>query len=42
MNTTAVLSLLEANRNDPGIENWAKLGLSTSEEADPASIGLTT
>ena len=26
MNTTEVLALFEANKNDRGIENWEKLG----------------
>jgi len=31
MNTTEVLSLLEANKNDRGIENWEKLGANTGD-----------
>jgi 3-methyladenine DNA glycosylase AlkD len=40
MNTTEVLALLEANKNDRGIENWKKLGASAGE-LKSFGIGLT-
>ena len=40
MNTTEVLALLEANRNDRGVENWKKLGPKTGE-LKSFGIGLT-
>ncbi len=40
MNTTEVLALLEANKNDRGIENWNKLG-SNAGELKSFGIGLT-
>ena len=40
MNMTEVLSLLEANKNDRGIENWKKLGASAGE-LKSFGIGLT-
>ncbi len=40
MNTTEVLELLEANKNDRGIENWKKLGPNTGE-LKSYGIGLT-
>ena len=40
MNTTEVLDLLEANKNDRGIENWGKLGANTGN-LKSFGIGLT-
>ena len=40
MNTTEVLALFEANKNDRGIENWGKLGASAGKLKN-FGIGLT-
>ena len=40
MNTNEVLALLEANKNDRGIENWNKLGAKTGD-LKSFGIGLT-
>ena len=40
MNTTEVLALLEANKNDRGIEHWKKLGANTGD-LKSFGIGLT-
>ena len=40
MNTTEVLALFEANRNDRGIENWEKLGANAGK-LKSFGIGLT-
>ena len=40
MNTTEVLALFEANKNDRGIENWEKLG-GNAAKLKSFGIGLT-